>query len=182
MEWNGTEISVWNMEDDRIEWNGRFQEWNERQSSILPYQFQTRFRHGICRKIYTYSDKLVHCLPSFQSIQWTMGHSQLMMQEVQLKIKIIKIKKKRNTTVCFPLKSSSGGVELNKNRNKTITYISTSAAFLHSLTGSSVAGTSTGQPTWANRGTHRPEPVAVTWVGGEGPRVVQNTVSTNCGG
>ena len=27
MEWNGTEISVWNMEDARMEWNGRFQEW-----------------------------------------------------------------------------------------------------------------------------------------------------------
>ena len=36
MKWNGTEISVWNMEDARMEWNGRFQEWNGRQSSILP--------------------------------------------------------------------------------------------------------------------------------------------------
>ena len=26
-----------------MEWNGRFQEWNGRQSSILPYQFHTRF-------------------------------------------------------------------------------------------------------------------------------------------
>ena len=43
MEWNGTEISVWNMEDARMEWNGRFQEWNGRQSSILPYQFHSRF-------------------------------------------------------------------------------------------------------------------------------------------
>ena len=42
--WNGTEISVRNMEDARMEWNGRFQEWNGRQSSIFPYQFQTRFR------------------------------------------------------------------------------------------------------------------------------------------
>ena len=41
--WNGTEISVWNIKDARMEWNGRFQEWNERQSSILPYQFHTRF-------------------------------------------------------------------------------------------------------------------------------------------
>ena len=24
--WNGTEISVWNMEDAKMEWNGRFQE------------------------------------------------------------------------------------------------------------------------------------------------------------
>ena len=44
MEWNGTEISVWNMKDARMEWNGRFQEWNGRRSSILPYQFHTRFR------------------------------------------------------------------------------------------------------------------------------------------
>ena len=41
--WNGTEISVRNMEDARMEWNGRFQEWNGRQSSILLYQFHTRF-------------------------------------------------------------------------------------------------------------------------------------------
>ena len=35
------EISVWNMEDARVEWNGRFQEWNGRQSSIpIPYQIQ----------------------------------------------------------------------------------------------------------------------------------------------
>ena len=47
IEWNGTEISVWNMEDARMEWNGRFQEWNGRQSSILPYQFHTR-----CRALY----------------------------------------------------------------------------------------------------------------------------------
>ena len=32
------------MEDARMEWNGRFQERNGRQSSILPYQFHTRFR------------------------------------------------------------------------------------------------------------------------------------------
>ena len=51
--WNGTEISVWNMEDARMEWNGRFQEWNGRQSSILPYQFHTRFVHCIYRKIHT---------------------------------------------------------------------------------------------------------------------------------
>ena len=41
--WNGTEISVWNMEDARMEWNGRFQEWTGRQSSMLPYRFHTRF-------------------------------------------------------------------------------------------------------------------------------------------
>ena len=31
------------MENARMEWNGRFQELNERQSSILPYQFHSRF-------------------------------------------------------------------------------------------------------------------------------------------
>ena len=41
--WNGTEILVWNMENARMEWNERFQEWNGRQSSILPYQFHTWF-------------------------------------------------------------------------------------------------------------------------------------------
>ena len=43
MVWNGTEISVWNMEGARMEWNGRFQEWNGGQSSILPYQLYSRF-------------------------------------------------------------------------------------------------------------------------------------------
>ena len=42
MVWNGTEISEWNMEDARMEWNGRFQKWNGRQSSKLAYQFLTR--------------------------------------------------------------------------------------------------------------------------------------------
>ena len=40
---------IWKMP----EWNGRFQEWNGRQSSILPYQFHTRFRAFFCRKILT---------------------------------------------------------------------------------------------------------------------------------
>ena len=50
MVWNGIENEIeWNgnfgMEYGKMpEWNGRFQEWNGRQSSILPYQFQTRFR------------------------------------------------------------------------------------------------------------------------------------------
>ena len=42
---------VWNGMENGMEWNGnfgmeygRFQEWNERQSSILPYQFHTKFR------------------------------------------------------------------------------------------------------------------------------------------
>ena len=42
VEWNKN--SVWNTKDARMEWNGRFQERNGRQSSILPYQFHTRFR------------------------------------------------------------------------------------------------------------------------------------------
>ena len=48
--WNGTKISVWNgpMEDVRMEWNGRFQEWNGRQSSILD------FAHGI-----SYTEKYI---------------------------------------------------------------------------------------------------------------------------
>ena len=50
MEWNGTEISVWNIEDARMEWNGRFQEWN---GDNLPY-FHTNsildFVHCIYRK------------------------------------------------------------------------------------------------------------------------------------
>ena len=41
--WNGMErkfrYGIWKMP----KWNGRFQEWNRRQSSILPYQFHTRF-------------------------------------------------------------------------------------------------------------------------------------------
>ena len=50
VEWNGMEDEIeWNenfgmeFEDARMDWNGRFQEWNGRQSSILPYQFHTKF-------------------------------------------------------------------------------------------------------------------------------------------
>ena len=43
MDWNETEISVWTMKDATKDWNERFQEWNGIQSSILPYQFHTRF-------------------------------------------------------------------------------------------------------------------------------------------
>ena len=42
MEWKmerGFRYRIWKMP----EWNGRFQEWNGRQSSIFPYQFHTRF-------------------------------------------------------------------------------------------------------------------------------------------
>ena len=42
--WNATEISVWSMENARMESNGRFQEWNGKPSSILLYQFHSRFR------------------------------------------------------------------------------------------------------------------------------------------
>ena len=43
MVWNGK--FRYGIYDAKMEWNGRFQEWNERQSSILPYQFHTRFVH-----------------------------------------------------------------------------------------------------------------------------------------
>ena len=36
--WYGIEISIWNMEDARMECNGRFQEWNGTHCSVLPYQ------------------------------------------------------------------------------------------------------------------------------------------------
>ena len=47
MVWSGMEngmerkfrYGIWKMP----EWNGRFQEWNGKQSSILPYQFHTKF-------------------------------------------------------------------------------------------------------------------------------------------
>ena len=42
--WNGIEITVLNMEDSRMEWSGRFKEWNGRQSFMLSYQFHVRFR------------------------------------------------------------------------------------------------------------------------------------------
>ena len=54
MEWNGN----FSMEDARMEWNGRFQEWNGRQSSILPYQFHTRF-HALYLKKNTYRCRVV---------------------------------------------------------------------------------------------------------------------------
>ena len=43
-------LLLWNMEDARMKWNGRFQEWNGRQFSILPYQFHTRFRAWYLQK------------------------------------------------------------------------------------------------------------------------------------
>ena len=49
MKWNGMEISVWNMEDARMEWNGKFQEWNGRQY-FLTNSIQD-FMHCIHRKI-----------------------------------------------------------------------------------------------------------------------------------
>ena len=48
MVWNGMEHGMERKFRNGIwktpEWNGRFQEWNGRQSSILPYQFHARFR------------------------------------------------------------------------------------------------------------------------------------------
>ena len=50
--WNGTEISVWNMEDARMEWNGDFKNGME---DNLPY-FHTNsilnFVHCIYKTIY----------------------------------------------------------------------------------------------------------------------------------
>ena len=43
MEWNGPEISVWNTEDARMEWNG-MEDFKNRMEDNLPYQFHTRFR------------------------------------------------------------------------------------------------------------------------------------------
>ena len=42
MEWNGTEISVWNMEDARMEWHGMEDFKNEMENN-LPY-FHTNSR------------------------------------------------------------------------------------------------------------------------------------------
>ena len=55
MVWNGN----FGMEDARKKWNGRFQEWNGRQSSILD------FANGIHRKVYT--DIENHVLTSYLS-------------------------------------------------------------------------------------------------------------------
>ena len=55
MEWNEMERKFWYKIWKMPEWNGRFQEWNGRQSSILPYQFHTRFRAWHLQKnIYGY--------------------------------------------------------------------------------------------------------------------------------
>ena len=65
--WNGTEISVWNMEDARMEWNGRFQERNGRQSSIHPYQFHTTFRALYLQKnTYRCRVEITNCHRSIQ--------------------------------------------------------------------------------------------------------------------
>ena len=53
MEWDGTKISLWNMEDARMERNGRFQ--NEMEDN-LPYfhtNFIQDFVHCIHGKIHT---------------------------------------------------------------------------------------------------------------------------------
>ena len=55
--WNGREISVWNVEDARMEWNG-MEDINGMEDN-LPY-FHTNsildFAHGIYRKIHTDSN------------------------------------------------------------------------------------------------------------------------------
>ena len=54
MEWNGTEILVWNMEDARMEWNG-MEDFKNGMEDNLPY-FHTNsnldFVHCIYRKIH----------------------------------------------------------------------------------------------------------------------------------
>ena len=87
-----------------------------------------------------------------------MCQSQLTVQAVQFKIKMIRSKTK-TFTGCFSLKGSSGGVKLNK--NKTVKHISTQTAS-PPYAGSFVAGVGPSQPTGANRGRHRPGPVATT--------------------
>ena len=56
--WNGTEISVWNMEDARMEWNG-MEDFKNGMKDNFSY-FHTNsildFAHGIYRKTYTDSD------------------------------------------------------------------------------------------------------------------------------
>ena len=76
---------------------------------------------------------------------------------------------------------SSDGVEIKQKQNGSIPQHINHVS-LPLLTGSSVAGVSRSQPTGANRGMHRPGPVAVIQVGGEEPCLVRNTVSINCGG
>ena len=101
------------------------------------------------------------------------------MQEVKLKIKISKNKNKKHYSL-FPLMGSSGGVETKQKQNgSTLQHINRIFPLPHRKLCS-------GHEPWpalkANRGTHRPGPVAVTRVGGEKPRLVQNAISTNCGG
>ena len=48
------QYGIWKMP----EWNGRFQEWNGRQSSVLPYQFHTRF-HALYLQKYIYRCRVV---------------------------------------------------------------------------------------------------------------------------
>ena len=43
MVWNGNFGMEYGRCQNGMEWNGRFQEWNGRQSSMLPYQSHTRF-------------------------------------------------------------------------------------------------------------------------------------------
>ena len=53
MEWK-FRYGIWKIP----EWNGRFQEWNGRLSSILPYQFHTRFR-ALCLQKNKYRCRVV---------------------------------------------------------------------------------------------------------------------------
>ena len=54
MVWNGTDISVWNMEDARMEWNGMedFKNKMEGNLSFFHTNFILDFVHCIYRKIH----------------------------------------------------------------------------------------------------------------------------------
>ena len=52
MEWNGTEISVWNMEDARMEWNG-MEDFKNGMEDNLPYFRINSTLDCFYRKIHT---------------------------------------------------------------------------------------------------------------------------------
>ena len=63
MVWNGTEILVRNMEDARMEWNRRLQEWNGKHLPYYHGNFLLDFAHGIYKKmIVIHKSVLPKCL------------------------------------------------------------------------------------------------------------------------
>ena len=103
------------------------------------------------------------------------------MQEVQLKIKNNDNNLKVPLLTAFPKWVLQAEWKITK---KTVKHLNTPAATSPSLCiGRSVTGASTGQPTYGIvRGTRQPRQEAATRIGGEEPRLAQNTLSTNCGG